>query len=76
MQTYFKDFDKFNSFFVTPKVNPSTEKPIRDLIKEANNLIGDDMISTDFIANETFYSSIVDPAIKILTMIMIHQNCF
>jgi hypothetical protein len=64
MQTYFKEFEKFNSFFVTPKVNTSTEKPIRDLIKEANNLIGDDMISIDFIANETFYSSIVDPAIK------------
>lgn len=64
MQTYFSHFDKFNSFFVTPKVNPSTEKPIRNLIEEANNLIGDDMISIDFIANESFYSSIVDSTIK------------
>jgi hypothetical protein len=64
MQTYFSDFDKFNSFFVTPKVNPSTEKPIRNLIEEANKIIGDDMISIDFIANESFYSSIVDSTIK------------
>jgi hypothetical protein len=64
MQTYFSDFDKFNSYFVTPKVNPSTEKPIRNLIEEANKVIGDDMITVDFIANESFYSSIVDPTIK------------
>ncbi|MBN2891856.1 MAG: hypothetical protein JXL97_08320 [Bacteroidales bacterium] len=64
MQTYFSDFDKFNSFFVTPKVNPSTEKPIRNLIEEANKIIGDDMISIDFVANESFYSSIVDSTIK------------
>jgi hypothetical protein len=64
MQTYFSDFDKFNSFFVTPKVNPSTEKPIRNLIEEANKIIDDDMISIDFIANESFYSSIVDSTLK------------
>lgn len=64
MQTYFSDYDKFNSFFVSPKVNPATEKPIRDLINEANKIIGDEMISIDFIANESFYSTIVDPMIN------------
>ena len=64
MQTYFSDFDKFNSIFVTPKTNPATEKPIRDLIAEANQLIAEDMISIDFITNESFYSTIVDPTLK------------
>ena len=64
IQTYFSDYDKINSFFVTPKVNPSTEKPIRQFIEEANRLIGDDMISIDFIANELFYSSIIDSTLK------------
>ena len=64
LQTYFSDYDKINSFFVTPKVNPSTEKPIRHFIEEANRLIGDDMISIDFIANELFYSSIIDSTLK------------
>lgn len=64
LQTYFSDFDKFNSYFVTPKVNPSTENPIRELIEEANQLIGDEMIMVNFISNETFFTSIVDPIIN------------
>lgn len=63
LQTYFSDFDKFNAYFVTPKANPAIEIPIRELIEEANNLIGDEMITVDFICNETFYNSIVDPII-------------
>lgn len=63
LQTYFNDFNKFNALFITPKANPATETPIRNLIKEANNLIGDELISIDFICNELFFSSIVDPII-------------
>jgi len=59
LQTYFSDFDKFNAYFVTPKANPATENPIRELIEEANKLIADEMISVNFICNETFFSSIV-----------------
>lgn len=61
MQSYFSNFDKFNSFFVTPKVNPSTEKPIRELLLAANEIISDDLISIEFISNEKFFNKIVDP---------------
>lgn len=61
LQTYFSDFNKFNAFFITPKANPATEKPIRDLIEKVNELIDDEMISVNFICNEAFFSSIVDP---------------
>lgn len=64
LQTYFSDFDKFNSYFVTPKANPSTENPIRELIEEANKLIDNEMISVNFISNEDFFNSIVDLTIN------------
>lgn len=64
LQTYFSDFDKFNSYFVTPKANLSTESPIRELIEEANKLIDNEMISVNFISNEDFFNSIVDPTIN------------
>lgn len=61
MQSYFNEYDKFNSLFVTPKVNPSYEKPIKELLEKANNLIGDETIHIDFISNEAFYDKIFDP---------------
>lgn len=64
LQTYFNDFNKFSAIFITPKANPATEKPIRELIEEANKLINDEMISVNFISNESFFSSIVDPLIN------------
>lgn len=54
LQTYFNDYNKFNAYFVTPKVIPSIENEIRILIEEANKLIGDEMILVDFICNESF----------------------
>lgn len=64
LQTYFNDFNKFSAIFITPKANPATEKPIRELIEEANKLINDEMISVNFISNESFFSSIVDPLLN------------
>ncbi|RKE04171.1 hypothetical protein [Marinifilum flexuosum] len=64
MQTYFNDFKKFHSFFVTPKVYQSTEKPILELMEEAKSLLKDEMISIDFIANDDFYKTLVDPVIE------------
>jgi len=64
LQTYFSDYNKFNAFFITPKANPSTEKPIRDLLEKVNEMIDDEMISVNFICNETFFSSIVDPLLN------------
>lgn len=64
LQTYFSDFNKFNALFITPKANPATERPIRELIEKANELIDDEMISVNFICNETFFNAIVDPIIN------------
>lgn len=61
MQSYFSDYDKFNSYFVTPKVNPATKKLIDPLIKEAKEIIQDDSINIDFISNDEFYTKYVDP---------------
>ncbi len=63
LQSYFGDFHKFNAFFITPKANPATENPIRELIKKANEIINDEMITVNFICNESFFNSIVDPII-------------
>lgn len=64
MQSYFSNFDKFNSLFVTPKVNPATEKPIRSLLDKARSIISDEMIAIDFISNDEFFTRIVDPTTK------------
>jgi len=61
MQSYFSDYDKFNSYFVTPKVNPATKRLIDPLIKEAKEIIQDDSINIDFISNDEFYTKYVDP---------------
>lgn len=61
MQTYFKEFDKFNSFFVTPKVNPAVLKSIEPLLIEANQIIGSDFMKIDFISDDNFFTKIVDP---------------
>lgn len=64
MQSYFSHLDKYNSFFVTPKVNPATEKEILSLMSKAKELISDEMINIEFIANDDFYEQIVDPIIE------------
>jgi len=61
MQSYFSDVNKFYSYFVTPKVNPSTRSLIDPLISEAKTLIDDENINIEFIANDEFYESFVDP---------------
>lgn len=64
MQSYFKDFDKFNSYFVTPKANPSHENSLRDLIHEANEIINDESISIKLLTNDEFFDEIVTPVLK------------
>lgn len=64
MQSYFNDFEKFNSFFITPKVNPSDKEYIENLIDEARKIIEDENIEIEFISNEDFYNEIVDPLLK------------
>lgn len=64
MQSYFNENEKFNSLFITPKVNQSTLVIIEDLIAKAKEVIDDDNILIDFISNEQFYSNIVDTLIE------------
>lgn len=64
MQSYFNDFEKFNSFFITPKVNPADKDYIENLIEEARQVIEDENIEIEFISNEDFFNEIVDPLKK------------
>ncbi|MCU4173925.1 hypothetical protein [Carboxylicivirga sp. N1Y90] len=70
MQCYFSQFDKFHSYFVSPKVNPSVEKQILEYIDIARGVISDDSISIRLIANSDFYSEMVDPISKTVK----HEN--
>lgn len=64
MQSYFDENEKFNSYFISPKVNPATQVIIEDLMIKAKEVINDDNISIDFISNEQFYSVIVDSLLE------------
>ncbi len=63
MQSYFNEYEKFNSYFITPKTNPATQVLIDELIEEAKTLIEDTNITINFISNDEFYENIVDPLI-------------
>ena len=64
MQSYFDENEKFNSYFITPKVNPATKVIIEDLMIKAKEVINDENITIDFISNEQFYSEIVDSLLE------------
>jgi hypothetical protein len=64
MQTFFNENEKFNSYFITPKVNPATKVLIDNLMIKAKEIINDEYISIEFISNERFYSEIVDPLLE------------
>jgi hypothetical protein len=64
MQTYFSEYDKFDSIFITPKVNPATKTLIDKAMERAKEIISDENITIDFIANDRFYNEIVNPVIE------------
>ena len=64
MQTFFDENEKFNSYFITPKVHPATQILIDDLIIKAREIIDDENISIEFISNEQFYTDIVDSLLE------------
>jgi len=64
MQSYFDENEKFNSYFITPKVKPATKVIIEDLMIKAKEVINDENITIDFITNEQFYSDIVDSLLE------------
>jgi hypothetical protein len=63
MQSYFKDFNKFNSYFVTPKISKALEEKVTQLIKEASDILDDETISIRLITNNDFFNTIVNPVI-------------
>ena len=64
MQTYFSEYDKFHSYFITPKTSPSLRLEIENMISEANKLIHDDAISIKYATNESFYSDFLSPLLN------------
>jgi len=64
LQTFFDENEKFNSYFITPKVNPAIKILVDDLIIKAREIIDDENISIEFISNEQFYSEIVDSLLE------------
>lgn len=63
MQCYFKDFDKFNAYFITPKSSEYARTKITQLIEKITHFINDDSISIQYISDENFYEQIVNPII-------------
>ena len=64
LQSYFNEYEKFHSIFVTPKANPANQTLIDELIDKARFLINETNIKIDFISNERFFSEIVDPLVE------------
>lgn len=64
MQSYFNEYEKFNSYFITPKTHYANQSLIDELLLKAKDLIEDENIAIDFISNDDFYDNIVDPLIK------------
>jgi hypothetical protein len=63
MQCYFKDFNKFNAYFITPKSSEYARTQITLRIEKILQFLNDDSISIQFISDDKFYEQIVNPII-------------
>ena len=63
MQCYFKDFNKFNAYFITPKSSEYARTQITQRIEKILQFLNDDTISIRFISDDNFYEQIVNPII-------------
>lgn len=63
MQCYFKDFNKFNAYFLTPKSSEYARTRITQLIEKILHFLNDDTINIQFISDENFYNQIVNPIV-------------
>ena len=61
MKCYFKRFDKFNCYFITPEVPRILETRLNESIEKAITLINDDAISIAFISRKIFFDNILKP---------------
>ena len=64
MKIYFEQYDKFESIFVSPKINPSLQKKIDILLDKAKDLLSSHNIDIKVISNTTFYNEMLDPLLK------------
>ena len=63
MQCYFKDFNKFNAYFITPKSSEYVRTQITQRIEKISQFLNDDTINIQFISGDNFYEQIVNPII-------------
>lgn len=64
LQIYFPEFEKIESFFVTPKANKSLDELLKKYIDEAKSIIDDENISIGYLSNNDFFEKIVDQVIE------------
>ena len=65
LQIYFPEFDRIESFFVTPKVNNKLDELLKIYILEAKKIITDSSITIGYLANHDFFSEIVDQVVHL-----------
>jgi hypothetical protein len=65
LQIYFPEFEKIESFFVTPKTNKSLDELLKRYIHEARGIIEDENIVIGYISNDDFFQDIVDPVLEV-----------
>lgn len=63
MQCYFKDFNKFNAYFITPKSSEYAKIQITQRIEKILQFLDDDTINIQFISDDKFFDQIVNPII-------------
>ena len=65
LKIYFPEFEKIESFFVTPKANNKIDNLVKLYLTELNNILNDSNIKIGFLCNDDFFSSLVDSLIDI-----------
>lgn len=64
LKIYFPEFDKIESYFVTPKANKKIDSLINLYLNEANKIINLSSIKIGYISNDNFFETIVDSVIE------------
>lgn len=65
MNCYFENFSHYNIYVVAPKVEEKRTIKIKQALEELKKIIDDEAINIEFIANEDFYTKILNPILSI-----------
>lgn len=65
MNCYFENFSQYNIYFVVPKVEEKRANKIKQDLEELRKIIDNEAINIEFIANEDFYTKILNPVLSI-----------